>query len=198
MAYNTWEEMEQEFGSELTDVVRGQQQHSENLAKQTRRQNMMNLLDMTIPDWRVINDSDDFLKWLSQKYPGSTNGYTLHNALHANWEAGNASEVAKFFNGYKQGLFRGGSHGTAPQEATQETGSDGRGAPGRNAGAGALRHHAQHREQKDTQSAARDVGMAAARFGYASPQHREVHRLVFGFDIPVKEQLGIPNNKSWG
>jgi len=62
------------------------------------REKMKSVLDSEIPNWREINENQDFLAWLGLKDPYS--GIIRHDMLKAAWNANDANRVLAFFRGF--------------------------------------------------------------------------------------------------
>jgi hypothetical protein len=64
----------------------------------TDRQNMLSSLDTTLPDWRRINDLQEFKAWLA--LPDPYFGVNRHSELLKAFAANDTSRVKNFFKGF--------------------------------------------------------------------------------------------------
>jgi len=104
---------ERNFGSELLDVairaakhglapelerLHGENQDLRDEVSRTARLAIDQCLDREVPDWRQVNVSEDFHRWLlmPEPYSGIIRDRLLKDAVRA----GDASRVAGFFKGY--------------------------------------------------------------------------------------------------
>jgi hypothetical protein len=114
------QEEENEFGAEMLDVMarRARETLSPELAalkdqltameakltgtttavKRTARQDMLAHLDTKMPDWRSINDLDQFKAWLA--LPDPYFGVKRHTALLSAFEQNDTPRVLNFFKGF--------------------------------------------------------------------------------------------------
>jgi hypothetical protein len=62
------------------------------------REKFYTAMDAQVPDWKTINQNQDFLNWLDEEdvYAGATRSSLLHKAYGAN----NVTRVARFFTGF--------------------------------------------------------------------------------------------------
>ena len=106
-------EDEKAYGPELIDMTRRaardalqqeiddvRQQQADTVKREQRMQNQMvfNALDTAMPDWRTVNNSDDFKGWLS--LPDVYSNRVRHDMLLEAFHAAAVPRILAFFNAY--------------------------------------------------------------------------------------------------
>lgn len=85
------EKENQQLRSQVGGVTSGLQQNA--------RERLLSSLEARVPDWREINNSDDFIEWLSHYDPFS--GQKRHDLLLSAFEENNEARTIAFFEGYR-------------------------------------------------------------------------------------------------
>lgn len=120
----------QEYGTEFVDVVKraaredlipvvaslqNQVKGLEQQIGQAKVGSLYATLDSSLPNWRIVNQSPQFLAWL--KLPEPYSGAIRHGLLTEAFNSGDAARVLRFFQGFLQDEAATGSAtapGTAP------------------------------------------------------------------------------------
>ena len=87
------QEVMQPFADQITQQNRALQQQ----LQQVKARDVYSTLDQNLPDWRRINQDQDWKDWLAQ--PDIYNGTSRQQLLNQAFAAGDADRVLQFFRG---------------------------------------------------------------------------------------------------
>jgi hypothetical protein len=113
--------------------MRGQVQTSVKVANDTVMQNMWAQLDREVPNWKMINVSQEFVDWLAVE--DIMSGTARNTGLVAAFNAGNASRVIGIFKRFIEEDAR--SRSTSPSSVAPQVNRETLIAPGRGSGSAA-------------------------------------------------------------
>jgi len=96
-AREEFEPLMEEIRNELTNV-KSTVASTKAQTTQSARQHMFATLDTDVPDWRTLNNNDNFIDWLSLQ--DTFSGAIRQELLNAAYEQNDGSRVAAFFKGF--------------------------------------------------------------------------------------------------
>ena len=106
LVYKTADRMAEDKVSKVRDEFQGHVEQVRQTQEQSQAERFWETLEAQVPDWQAINDDPAFHSWLKSSVPVETGqgveDRTRQSLLEGYEKAGNARQVARLFNTFKE------------------------------------------------------------------------------------------------